>query len=127
MTPLEVVKKYNEECWNNRQPDLAGDILADKVVRNYPGERKVLSRKESVERIRESLEQLSKLDFNFHHFFVAGDIVTMIWDADATYAEDGKDTDGKETIFGGIEVFRVENGKICEVWNSEYSFEKRWP
>lgn len=122
MTPLEVVKKYNEECWNNRQPDLAGDILADEVIRNYPGERKFLTREESVERIREGIERLSKLDFHFHHFFEAGDIITMIWDADATYAADGKDT-----IFGGIEIFRVEDGKICEVWNSEYSFEKRWP
>lgn len=120
MTPIEIVKKYNEECWNNKKPDLAAGILADNVVRHYPGETKVLTREESVERIREGIDRLSKLDFNFHHFIDAGDIITMVWDADATYK------DGKDTVFGGIEIFRVEDGKICEVWNSEYSFDKRW-
>lgn len=121
MTPLEVVKMYNEVCWNQNKPDLAADILADKVVRNYVGKQEILTREESVERIREGVKRLPGLSFNFHHFIDAGDKVTIIWDADS------KDLDGNDFTCAGIEVFRVEDGKICEVWNAEYSFGEHWP
>lgn len=121
MTPLEVVKMYNEECWNGCQPDRAGEILADTVVRNYPGERKVLTREESIERIRVGIEENRDFNIVFHHFIDGGDKITLIWDGDRT------DHEGKNHVTSGIEVFRVEDGKICEVWNAAYSEGMRWP
>lgn len=124
MTPLEVVKFYNEVCWNQSKPDLAADILADEVVRNYVGKREILTREQSVERIREGRNQMPDLTFTFHDFIDAGDKITIIWEASSKLS---KDDDGNDFICAGIEVFRVENGKICEVWNAEYSFGARWP
>ena len=124
MTPMEVVKKYNEVCWNEHKPELAADILADKVVRNYIGKREVLTRKESVERIQDGLQKSPDIKFTFHHFIDGGDKITLIWEAESELY-DGEM--GKGLLTAGIEVFRVENGQICEVWNSEYALGNRWP
>lgn len=123
MTPLEVVKMYNEICWNQNRPDLAGDILADKITRNYPGKTEILTREESVVRIREAIDRKPGLTFTFHDFIDGGDKVTLIWEVVSTEA---KEEDGSDFTCAGIEVFRVEDGKICEVWNGEYAFQKRW-
>lgn len=117
MTPLEVVKMYNEECWHSRKIDLVGDIIADNVVRHYPGKNVTLTREESIARIEDGWKQLPTLAFRFHRFLVDDNMITMIWDATS------KDAEGKDMEMAGIEVFRVEDGKICEVWNPEYAFE----
>lgn len=122
MTPLEIVKKYNEVCWHGKQPDLAADILADKVVRNYVGKTEILTREESVQRIRDGLERAPDLSFTFHDFIDGGDKITIIWEA----SSDIYQHEGENLISAGIEVFRVEDGKICEVWNAEYAFGSRW-
>lgn len=123
MTPIEVVKMYNEVCWHQRKPELAADILADKVVRNYVGKREILTREESIERIREGIEK-GDMDFTFHDFIDGGNKITIIWEAVSNIM---KDDDGNDFICAGIEVFRVEDGKICEVWNADYALGKRWP
>lgn len=114
---------YNEVCWDQHKPELAADILADKVVRNYVGKTDVLTREESVERIRDGLKQTPDLKFTFHDFIDGGDKITIIWEAESKVF---KDDDGNDFICAGIEVFRVEDGKICEVWNADYAFGKRW-
>lgn len=123
MTPLEIVKMYNEVCWDGKKPELAADLLADEVVRNYVGKTEVLTREESVERIRAGIARAPDLKFRFHDFIDGGDKITIIWDASS---KEYKDDDGNILVCAGIEVFRVSDGKICEVWNAEYAFEKRW-
>lgn len=119
MSPAEVVRLYNFELWSERKVEWADRLIADQVTRHYIGRSEVLTKEESVERIKRGWKHIPELQFTLHHIIPNGNMVAIVWEAN------GKEKDGKDIVMSGIEVFKVIDGKICEVWNTEYTFD-RW-
>jgi predicted SnoaL-like aldol condensation-catalyzing enzyme len=115
-TAREVVELYNLVVWNERNLDLAEELFGDTVVRHEVGEAQTLTHAEAVQRVADVWQLLDRLRFDLN-IVVAGDDgehVTIVYDsAMAT-------KDGTETNVASIEVFRVVDGKITEVWNCGY-------
>ena len=111
-TPLEVVEAYNYELWNRQNYDLGEEIIADHVVRHYPGSVQTLSKEEALQRVKHAYaEVFSSIKFTLPKTIVEGEYVTIVWQMEATTKE------AEEFVYGSIEVFRVVDGKICEFWN----------
>jgi predicted SnoaL-like aldol condensation-catalyzing enzyme len=115
-TAREAVELYNLVVWNERNFDLADELIGDTVIRHDVGEAKTLTHDEAVQRVVDHWEMFEKLRFDLN-LVVAGDDgehVAIVYQSPMTLK------DGTETTVGSIEVFRVVDGRIIEVWNCGY-------
>ena len=115
-TAREVVELYNLVVWNEHNLALAEELFADTVVRHEVGEAHTLTREQAVNRVKDVWQLFDELHFDLK-IAIAGDDgehVAIVYDS--TMAT----KDGTKTNVASIEVFRVVNGEITEVWNCGY-------
>ena len=111
-TPKEVVEDYNFELWNKQNYELGEQIIADEVIRHYPGSTVTMTKDEAIQRVKDAwAKNFAEIEFTLHKLLVAGEYVTLLWEMQA------KTFESENFVFSSIEVFRVVNGKICEFWN----------
>lgn len=112
---LDVVKSYIRDAWNEGKVELISELCADPVIRHDANSVTELTHAEQVERIAHNYDELRP---TFEEVVFAGDdeYITLIWNVT------GRDPNWK---WCGIEIFRVVDGKISEVWNSPY-LDGRW-
>ena len=115
-TAREVVELYNLVVWNKRDYALAEELLGDTVIRHEVGEAKTLTHEEAVNRIVDMWEVSEELRFDLN-LVVAGDDQEHVA---IVYESPIKLKDGTETTVGSMEIFRVVDGRIVEVWNCGY-------
>ena len=115
-TAREVVELYNLVVWNKRDYALAKELLGDTVIRHEVGEAKTLTHEEAVNRIIDMWEVSEELRFDLN-LVVAGDDQEHVA---IVYESPIKLKDGTETTVGSMEIFRVVDGRITEVWNCGY-------
>ena len=115
-TAREVVELYNLVVWNECDLALAEELFADNVIRHEVGEAHTLTREQAVNRVKDIWEMFDKLRFDLNIVIAGGDgeHVAIVYDSTMTTK------DGTETNVASIEVFRVVDGKIVEVWNCRY-------
>jgi predicted SnoaL-like aldol condensation-catalyzing enzyme len=115
-TAREVVELYNLVVWNDCDLALAEELFADNVIRHEVGEAHTLTREQAVNRVKDIWEMFDKLRFDLN-IVIAGDDgehVAIVYDSTMTTKDE------TETKVASIEVFRVVDGKITEVWNCGY-------
>ena len=112
----EVVELYNLVVWNERDFALAEELMGDTVVRHEVGEANTLTREEAVQRIVDMWEVSTELRFDLN-LVVAGDDGEHVA---IVYESPTRLKDGTETTIGSMEIFRVIDGRITEVWNCGY-------
>ena len=115
-TAREVVEQYNLVVWNERDFALADELLGDTVTRHDVGEVKVLTHAEAVNRVVDHWAMFERIRFDLN-LVVAGDDgehVAIVYQSPMTLK------DGTVTTIGSMEIFRVVDGRITEVWNCGY-------
>ena len=115
-TAREVVELYNLVVWNTRDFALAEELLGDTVTRHEVGEVHVLTHGEAVRRVFDTWDMFDDLRFDLN-LVVAGDDgehVALVYQSAMTLK------DGTEICIGSMEIFRVVDGRITEVWNCGY-------
>ncbi|KDE99117.1 polyketide cyclase [Mycolicibacterium aromaticivorans JS19b1 = JCM 16368] len=115
-TAREVVELYNLVVWNDRDVALAEELLGDSVIRHEVGEAVVLTHAEAVQRVVDHLEMFDEIRFDLN-LVVAGDDaehVAIVYQSPMTLK------DGSRVDVGSMEIFRVVDGRITEVWNCGY-------
>lgn len=112
----EIVRIYNDLLWNEVRTDLVEKICANPMVRHDPNKLTALSHQEQIQRIQSGAQQLKGP--KFHPRILAGDdtYVTLVWDMTSR---------GGNDKLCGIEVFKIVDSKITDVWNSGY-YPGRW-
>jgi len=115
-TAREVVELYNLVVWNERDFALAEELLGDTVIRHEVGEVQTLTHEEAVNRIVDMWKVSEELRFDLN-LVVAGDDgehVAIVYESPIRLK------DGTDTTVGSMEIFRVVDGRITEVWNCGY-------
>lgn len=115
-TAREVVELYNLVVWNKRDFALAEELLGDTLTRHEVGEAQVLTHDEAVRRVVDTWEMFDDIRFDLN-LIVAGDDgehVALVYQSPMTLK------DGTEICIGSMEIFRVVDGRITEVWNCGY-------
>jgi len=115
-TAREVVELYNLVVWNERNFDLADELMGDTVIRHEVGEAQTLSHEQAVQRVVDNWAMFDKLRFDLD-LVVAGDDGEHVA---IVYQSPMELKDGTKTSVGSMEVFRVVEGRITEVWNCGY-------
>jgi len=112
-TAREVVELYNLVVWNKRDFALAEEMMGDNVVRHEVGEAVVLTHDQAVKRIVDHWEMFDELRFDLN-LEVAGDDGEHVA---IVYQSPMRLKDGTQVDVGSMEIFRVVDGRIVEVWN----------
>ena len=115
-TAREVVELYNLVVWNERDFALAEELMGDNVIRHEVGEAVVLTHDQAVKRIVEHWEMFDELriDLNLVVTGDDGEHVAIV------YQSPMRLKDGTHVDVGSMEIFRVVDGRIVEVWNCGY-------
>ncbi len=115
-TAREVVELYNLVVWNEHNLSLAEELFADTVIRHEVGEAHALTREQAVSRVKDVWTMFDTLRFDLNVVVAGadGEHVAIVYDSSMTTK------DGAETNVASIEVFRVVDGRITEVWNCGY-------
>ncbi|MPY94846.1 MAG: hypothetical protein GEV08_17820 [Acidimicrobiia bacterium] len=119
-SPEDVVRRYLAVLYNERRLDLVPELIAPDEVRHAPGDTNVLSLAENTERLEKMLAACPVLRFEPVVVITQGDLVSVAWNGWSTQ------TDGRSYVFAGVELFRVRDGKIVEIWNSKEA-KGHWP
>jgi predicted SnoaL-like aldol condensation-catalyzing enzyme len=112
----EVVELYNLVVWNERNFALADELLGESVIRHEVGEANTLTHAQAVQRVVDHWSMFDKVRFDLN-LVVAGDDsehVAIVYESPLMLK------DGTETTIGSMEIFRVVDGRITEVWNCGY-------
>ncbi|OBB79928.1 nuclear transport factor 2 family protein [Mycolicibacterium peregrinum] len=115
-TAREVVEQYNWVVWNEKDFALADELLGETVTRHDVGEAKVLTHEEAVKRVIEHWAMFDTIRFDLN-LVVAGDDgehVAIVYESPMTFP------DGNAMTVSSMEIFRVVDGRITEVWNCGY-------
>jgi predicted SnoaL-like aldol condensation-catalyzing enzyme len=115
-TAREVVELYNLVVWNQRDFALAEELMGDTVTRHDVGEATVLTHEEAVQRIVHHWEMFETIRFDLNLVVAGDDGVHVV----IVYESPMKLKDGTETTISSMEIFRVVDGRITEVWNCGY-------
>ncbi len=112
-TPKELIEMYWERVWNNREAELIREICADPIYRHDPGSTTALSHDEQVNRVKQQSER-GHPQFSHEVLLADDEYVCSVWNVVTTRGS-------QEVKFSGIEVFRAENGRLTNCWNSSYT------
>ena len=115
-TAREVVELYNLVVWNERDFALAEELLGDTVIRHEVGEAQTLTHEEAVSRIVDMWQVSEELRFDLNLVVAGedGEHVAIVYESPIRLK------DGTDTTVGSMEIFRVVDGRITEVWNCGY-------
>ena len=125
----EIVASYIERIWNRGDSSAVVEFCADPYTRHDAGKATVMSHADQLHRVTSERAMGTAVDGRSLHFetlLLAGDgqDVTWVWNmtgpTGTELAESGVAAEvvGDELRICGIEVFRVVEGRITEVWNS---------
>jgi predicted SnoaL-like aldol condensation-catalyzing enzyme len=112
----EVVELYNLVVWNERDFALADELMGETVIRHEVGEATTLTHEQAVQRIVDHWEMFDTIRFDLN-LVVAGDDGEHVA---IVYQSPMELKDGTKTDVGSMEIFRVVDGRIAEVWNCGY-------
>lgn len=110
--PIDVLKRYQKELWNQGHYDRIGEIVASPLRRHYPGKCEELDHKMILDRFNFFSVQFADMNFYSKFDVCEGEFVTSVWETTALRLEDGL-----RVWTAGIEVFKVAQGLITDVWN----------
>jgi predicted SnoaL-like aldol condensation-catalyzing enzyme len=111
-----VVELYNLVVWNKRDFALAEELVGDNVIRHEVGEATTLTHEQAVARIVDHWEMFETIRFDLNLVVVGddGEHVAIVYQSPMELK------DGTKTDVGSMEIFRVVDGRITEVWNCGY-------
>ena len=133
-SPAEVVRTYLDEVWHNENLEILPELLSDKCWRHdsYDVDNQLicLDLEEQIARVKDGLSQ-GAWRFPIVKLLEDDEYATLIYDCtlapktpellqqlvekyDAIVDDQGR------MLVKGIEVFRVVEGKIVEIWNAQH-------
>ena len=125
----DIVAEYVERVWNRGDSSAVVELCADPYVRHDAGRSRVMSHADQLHRVTRERAAGTAADgrsLRFETLLLAGDErdVTWVWNMTGPTGTEleasgvAAEVVGEEMRICGIEVFRVAEGRIAEVWNS---------
>src|SRR5215203_5162309 len=114
---MDVVRSYFTELWNRGKLDLADELIAPA----FGGEGGVVSGPEAAKMYVSSYRcAFPNIHFCVLNLRCEGELVAACWAGTGTHEPSSECGDGalvgKERTITGLSVYRLEDGKIAEMW-----------
>ena len=112
-SPSELVDRYTEQVYHQRDLTSLETLLADPMIRHEPdGTRLVLTIEQAKLRIESFHQQFRSMRFTNRKIIQDQDSIAAAYEADLV------NEDGEISTICGIEIFTIRDGRITEVWNA---------
>jgi steroid delta-isomerase-like uncharacterized protein len=117
-----LVRRYNDEFWGEGNEGLASELFAENLVDHDPAGQGLAPGREGMKQaLRSFRSAFPDLETSFEHLIAEGDKVVLRWKARGTHEGEllGIPPTGKQVTLKGVDILRIEDGKIAERW-AEY-------
>ncbi len=116
--PKTVVRRFDHELWNNRNPAAADTILAKEVVWHHPTLGEIRGTQAVLEVIQEMHTAYPDLVDTVKHMVAEGDMVATHWSITGTHRQPyrGHAPSAERITWEGVTLHRVVDGRIVEMW-----------
>ncbi|OJV14553.1 MAG: hypothetical protein BGO21_17700 [Dyadobacter sp. 50-39] len=117
-----IVRRYWFELWNDKNGSVLDEIAVEDVKFHFPP-----GQAHQPPTLRKWFETaliaFPDVHFTLHDELADGDKVVSRWSYEATNTGQflGRDTTGLKVYDQGIDIFRIDNGKIVEMWVAQDS------
>ena len=115
-----TVLRFYEEVWNKGNVDFAFEVFAEDYIRHDLRSTEAPPGPEGQRKIAADFRAaFPDLRWNVDLILAEGDLVAGRWTAWGTNMGQwgGAKPTGKRAEFSGVNVFRLANGKVVEIWN----------
>ena len=112
---VEFLRRYFD-AYNRTDVDAVLSMVGHTQVRHIAGETAVLDAAASRERVEHWFRVYRTMHFEPVVVVADAPLVSAIWNAVATPHS------GDPVVVSSIETFRIEDGRIVEVWNAKESY-----
>jgi predicted ester cyclase len=124
----ELARAWHDDVINRRNPSALQDILAPKVVHHAAGGYPAIMDKQGIARMMaDFLAAFPDLRYTFDLFITKNDYVIERYTATGTQSGPLGDLypNGRKATWTGINIFRIECGRIAEVWSEVDAVSRR--
>lgn len=117
-----IVRRYWYELWNEKKGHVIDEIAASDLVLNFP-QGQAHQPPTLHKWFETALIAFPDVHFTLHDVIAEGDKVVCRWSYVATNTGEflGRPATGKQVTDQGIDIFRIQNGKIVEMWVAQDS------
>jgi steroid delta-isomerase-like uncharacterized protein len=115
-----LVRRFNDEVWGKGNLDVVFEIFAPDYVRHDLRPGNPLPGPEGQKRIAaEFRAAFPDLKTSIDLLIAEGDFVVSRWTAEGTHLGTWGNSGptGKRVQFCGVNIYRIQNGKVVEMWN----------
>lgn len=114
----DFIRTWTEDFWNKQNIAVYDNYFtADFIIHHADGDQ---NREQDKKMCQAFFTAFPDMHFTLDDLVAEGDKVAMIWNANCTHKGEfmGIPATGNRIEFKGIDVFRIANGKIAEIWAS---------
>jgi steroid delta-isomerase-like uncharacterized protein len=115
-----IVRRFYAEVWDTGNMDVASEIFADDYVRHDLRPSSAAPGPEGQRRIAADFRRaFPDLTMTLDLIVAEGDLVAARWTTVGTHTGPwaGIAPTGTPVTFSGVNIFRIEGGKVVELWN----------
>lgn len=105
------IQDYTEQVYHAQDAEAAARFIADPCIRHEHGHQVVMTLAENKKRIAGFFTQFANARFTYVAEVAEGNLYSAAYQCEFT------DPAGERQTFSGIEIFKIEDGKITETWN----------
>ena len=118
----KIVQRYWEELWNQKNGNVIDEIAIEDILFHFPAGQAHQPPSLKVW-FETALVAFPDVHFTLHDQIAEGDKVVSRWSYVATNTGPflGRPATGRVVSDKGIDIFRIENGKIVEMWVAQDS------
>lgn len=112
----DFIRNYTEDFWNKHNIDAFGKYHAAGFIEHYASGDQDFEQTKSL--AQAYFTAFPDLHITTDLLVAEGDKVTKVWTSNCTHKGElmGIKPTGKQIVVKGIEVFRIVDGKIAEIW-----------
>jgi predicted ester cyclase len=112
-----VVRRYWQELWNQKRGDVIDQIAREPVTFHFPGGQ-AHQPPNLTTWFETALIAFPDVHFTVHLELAERDLVAVHWSYEATNTGPflGRDATGRRVTDTGTNIFRIEDGRIVEMW-----------
>jgi steroid delta-isomerase-like uncharacterized protein len=115
-----LVRRFTEEVWNKGNLDVVTEIFAEDYVRHDLRPGNPLPGPEGQKRIAADFRAaFPDLHTTIDLVVAEANMVMVRWTTEGTHTVQWGNVPptGKRASFSGVNIFRIENGRVVELWN----------
>ena len=115
-----LIRRFYDEVWNKGNLDVAAEVFTEDYVRHDLRPGTALLGPEGQKRIAADFRAaFPDLHMTVDFMLAEGDLVAARWTNEGTNTGPwgGVPPTGKHIRFCGVNIFRIANGKVVEIWN----------